>query len=69
MSFLSILGSFLKVGQGTEWGYFWAAKISNIFFGVLEIPDFFFFFGGGDVDAGPEPTYEKRIRVPPPPWD
>ena len=31
----------------TEWG----AKISNIFFGVHEIPDifffFFFFFGGG----------------------
>ena len=28
----------IKVQNG---GYFWAAKISNIFFGVLEIPDIF----------------------------
>ena len=35
----------------------------------------FFFFGGGGwctVDAGPEPTYEEKMRVPSPPptpWD
>ena len=34
---------------------FWAAKISNIF-GVLEIPDLFWW----NVDAGPEPTSEKK---------
>ena len=50
------------------------AIISNILGGgVLEIPVFFvcFFFGGGGgvctVDAGPEPTYEEKMRVPPPP--
>ena len=39
--------------------FYWVAKISNIFLGVLEIPDIFFFFGGGGgrVDAGSEPTY------------
>ena len=51
---------------------------------VLEIPVFFFFFfffcfffcffgggGGCTVDAGPEPTYEEKMRVPPhpTPWD
>ena len=40
-------------GQGTEW---------RIFFGVLEIPDIFW------VDAGPEPTYEEKMRVPTPTW-
>ena len=30
-------------GQGTEWGiFFWVAKISNIFLGVLEIAGIFF---------------------------
>ena len=40
---------------------------------MLEIPDiiifFFFFCGGGwgrTVDAGPEPTYGEKMRVPPP---
>ena len=33
---------------------------------VLEIPDFF----DGNVDAGSEPTCEKKIDYPPPtPWD
>ena len=32
-----------SLGQGTGWGiYFGVAKISNIFFWVLEIPDIFF---------------------------
>ena len=30
---------------------FWAAKISNIL-KVLEVPDFFFFLGGGGVWGG-----------------
>ena len=32
----------------------------------------FFFWGGGGgctVDAGPEPTNEEKMRVPPTPWD
>ena len=53
-----------SLGQGTEWWIIlWVAKISNIFLGVLEIPDIF----GCMVDAGPEPTYEEKMRVPPPP--
>ena len=44
--------------------FFWVAKISNIFFGALEIPDIFL---GYTVDAGSEPTYAEKIRVPPPP--
>ena len=43
----------------------WVAKISNIFFGVLEIPDIFL---GWMVEAGSEPTYEEKIRVPPWGW-
>ena len=40
----------------------------QIFFGVLDIPDFL-----QTVDAGPNPTYEEKVRVPPPtththPW-
>ena len=46
----------------------WAAKISNIL-GCLK----FLFFGGWNVDAWPEPTYDtydKTIDYPlPPPWD
>ena len=47
--------------QGTEWGIFGVAKISNIF-GVLDISDIFFFFWGGgdrvgDGSAGSKPTY------------
>ena len=65
-----------SLGQGTEWGIFLGVgKISNIFV-MLEIPDFFFFFffffwgggrGGGTVDARPEPKYEEKMRLPPPP--
>ena len=42
---------------------FWVAKISTISLGVLEIPDMFL---GWTVDVGPEPTYEEKMRVPPP---
>ena len=34
----------------------------QIFFWVLEIPDFFFW---STVDAGPEPTYAEKMREPP----
>ena len=36
----------------------------KMFFGVLKIPDIFW---GWTVDAGSEPTYAEKIRVPPPP--
>ena len=35
----------------------------QIFFGVLDIPDIFW---RQTVDAGPNPTYEGKVRVPPP---
>ena len=60
-SFLCILGSFLKV-KGHNGAYFWGLLKSQIFFGVVEIPDIFL---GWTVDAGPEPTYEEKLRVPP----
>ena len=44
------------------WVSFWVAKIQIFFCGVLEIPDI---FGGTTVDAGPEPTYKEKMRVPP----
>ena len=44
--------------------FFGVAKNSNIFFWVLEIPDIFL---GCTVDAGSEPTYTEKMRVPPPP--
>ena len=37
-------------------------KISNIVLGYLK---FLIFLGGETVDAGPEPTYGEKIRVPP----
>ena len=46
--------------------FFGVAKISNIFFGVLEIPDIFW---GLRVDAGSEPTYAEKLRVPPWAWN
>ena len=60
-------GVFFK-GQGTELRYFFGLLKSQIFFGGLEIPDIFW---GRTVDAGSEPTYAEKIRVPPPPppWD
>ena len=48
----------VKVQNG---GSFWVGEISNVF-GVLEIPDIFL---GWTVDAGPEPTDEDKMRVPP----
>ena len=44
--------------------FFWVAKITNIFFGVLAIPDIFL---GWMVDAGSEPTYAEKNKVPPHP--
>ena len=35
-----------------------------IFFGVLDIPDIFW---RQTVDAGPNPTYEEKVRFPTPP--
>ena len=40
VSFLCILGSFLEVQVLNGW-YFWGLVKFQIFFGVLEIPDFF----------------------------
>ena len=34
----------------------------GVIFWVLKIPDV---FGGWTEDAGPEPTYEEKMRVPP----
>ena len=36
----------------------------QIFFWMLDNPDIFW---RQTVDAGPNPTYEERVRVPPPP--
>ena len=36
----------------------------QILFGVLDIPDIFW---RQTVDAEPNPTYEEKVRVPPPP--
>ena len=50
-----------KIGQNENilaWQKF------QIFFGVLDIPDIFL---RQTVDAGPNPTYEEKVRVPPPP--
>ena len=61
MSLLCILGSFLKVNVQNENIFAW--QKFEIFFGVLDIPDFFW---RQTVDAGPNPTYEEKVRVPPP---
>ena len=36
----------------------------QIFFGVLDIPDIFW---RQTVDAGPNPAYKEKVRVPPHP--
>ena len=41
---------------------FWGLQNFKYFFGVFEIPDIFW---GWTVDAGSEPTYAEKIRVPP----
>ena len=77
MHFWVFYRSMYRMGVFFFWGGGGVAIISIFFFfgggGVLEIPVFFFvfffffFFGGGcTVDAGPEPTYEEKMRVPPP---
>ena len=42
---------------------FWGSQNYKKILGVFEIPDIL----GLTVDAGPEPTYEEKLRVPPPP--
>ena len=76
--YLGVISMHFRVfsgGQGTEWGiffyyifffFFWGGGggVSNFnIFGVFEIPEF---FGGLRVNAWPEPTYEEKLRVPPP---
>ena len=65
--FLFVLGSFLKV-KVQNGGYFWGlVKFQILFWGAWN--SWYFFCGGGGwtVDARPEPTYEEKVRVPPPP--
>ena len=52
----------LKVNVQNEKIFAWQ-KI-QIFFRVLDIPNFFW---RHTVVAGPNPTYEEKVRVPPPP--
>ena len=70
---MKILRIFL--GVTTNWTFFkvnvqneniFAWQKFQIFFGVLDIPDIFW---RQTVDAGPNPTYEEKVRVsqPPPP--
>ena len=60
MSFLCILGSFLKINLQFENIFAWQ-KNSTIF-GVLDIPDIFW---RQTVDSGPNPTYKEKMRVSP----
>ena len=53
MSFLCILGSFLKVNVQNEDIFGW--QKFQMFLGVLDIPIFL----GQTVDTGPKPTYKK----------
>ena len=53
---------FFKVNVQNENIFAW--QKFQIFFGVLDIPDIFW---RQTVDAGPNPTYEEKVRVPPPP--
>ena len=55
-------GLFFKVNVQNENIFAW--QKFQIFFGVLDIPDIFW---RQTVDAGPNPTYEEKVRVPPPP--
>ena len=45
---------------------FWVAKFSNIF---LESLKFLIFFGVNGRCCGPKPTYEEKIKIPPPPGE
>ena len=57
MSLLCILGSFLEVNVQNENIFAW--QKFQIFFGVLDIPDFFF-FGGKRLMLGPIIRTKKR---------
>ena len=63
MSLLCILGSFLKVNVQIKNIFTW--QKSQIFWGVLDIPNFIFW--RHTVDAGPNPTYEEKSESTPPP--
>ena len=55
-------------GQGTLYimgDIFGVAKILNIYLGCLKF--LIFFLCVYTVDAGPEPTYKEKMRVPPRP--
>ena len=67
-SFLCILGYFLKV-KVQNGGFFWVAKISNMFWGCLKFLIYFFFLGGGGEREmlGPSLRMNKKYKVPPPP--
>ena len=60
--FYVIFWSFLKVNVQNENIFTW--QKFQILLGVLDIPEIFW---RQTVDAGPNPTYEKKERVPPPP--
>ena len=62
MSLLCILVSFLKVNVQNENIFAW--QKFQIFFRVLDIPDI---FCRQTIGAGPNPTYEEKVRVPLPP--
>ena len=55
-------GLLFKVNVQNENIFAW--QKFQIFFGVLDIPNIFW---RQTVDAGPNPTYEEKVRVPPPP--
>ena len=62
---LGVISMYFRVfseGKCTEREYFCEAKISNIL-GVLDIPDIIL---QQTVEAGPNPTYEEKVRVPSP---
>ena len=61
MSFLCILGSFLE--EMCKMRIFLRGKNFKYFLGCLIFPDIFW---RQMVDAGPNPTYEEKVRVPPP---
>ena len=63
MSLLYILGSFLMVNVQNE-NIFLRGKNFKYFLGCLIFPTF---SGNKTVDAGPNPTYEEKVREPPPP--
>ena len=61
MFLLCILGFFLKVNVQNESIFAW--QKFKYFLGCLIFPAMFW---RQMVDAGPNPTYEEKVRVPPP---